>query len=72
LEEKITMPFTDMMRKCPTLKELQEKKYLLLDSDLPRMLDDLLERGSFNFKSPKRPEEVGRTAAPNIVVTIGW
>jgi len=43
------MPFKDTMRRHPTLKELQEKKYSFPDSDLPGMLYDLLEKGSFNF-----------------------
>jgi len=55
-EGKRSMPFKDMMRKRPTLKELQEKKYPFPDSDLPGMLDDLLEKGSFNFQSQKGPK----------------
>jgi len=47
------MPFKDTMRRHPTLKELQEKRYLFPDSekypfpdsDLPGMLNDLLENG---------------------------
>jgi len=54
------------------LKELQEKKYLFPDSNLPEMLDDLLEKGVIQLLEPKRPEEVGRTAIPNTVVIIGW
>ena len=52
------------MRRCPTLKELQEKKYLSPDLDLPRMLDGILEKGVIQLLEPKRPEEVGRTADP--------
>jgi len=38
------VPFKDTIRIGPPLKELQEKKYMLFDSNLPRMLDDLLEK----------------------------
>ena len=52
------------IRRRPTLKELQEKKYLFPDSNLPEMLDDLLEKGVIQLLEPKRPEEVGRTTDP--------
>jgi len=45
LEQKRSVPFKDTMRKPPVVKELQEKKYMFHDSDLPGMLDDLLEKG---------------------------
>jgi len=44
-EEKRSMPFKDTMRRRPTLKELQQKKYSFPDSNLLGMLDDLLEKG---------------------------
>jgi len=34
-EEKKGIPFKDTMKRCLTLKELQEKKYQFPDSDLP-------------------------------------
>jgi len=43
-KEKISAPFKDTIRRRPTVKELQEKKYPFPDSDLPGMLDDLLEK----------------------------
>ena len=63
-EKKRSMPFKDTMRRLPTLKELQEKKYPFPDSDLLGMLDDLLKKGVIQLLEPKRPEEVGRTANP--------
>jgi len=33
-KEKRSTPFKDTIRRCPTLKELQEKKYPFPDSDL--------------------------------------
>jgi len=44
-EGKRSMPFKDTIRKHPTLKELQEKRYPFPDSDLLGMLDDFLEKG---------------------------
>ena len=51
LEEKRSMPFNDAIRRRPKLKELQVKKYLSPDSDLSSVLDDLIEKGVFNFES---------------------
>jgi len=48
-EETRSIPFKDTMRRRPTLRELQEKKYPVPDLDLLGMLNDLLEKGSFNF-----------------------
>ena len=48
-EEKRGMPFKDTMRRRPTLKELQEKKYSFPDSDSPECWVIFLKRGSFNF-----------------------
>jgi len=45
-----------MIRRCPTLKELQEKIYLFPDSHWPGMLDDLLEKGVLQLPESKRPE----------------
>jgi len=64
LEERGSMPFKDVIRMRPTLKELQEKKYLFPDSNFPGMLDDLLEKGVIQLPEPKRAKEVGRTTDP--------
>ena len=63
-EEKRRAPFKDTVSKRPTLKELQEKKYLFPDSDLLGMPDDLLENGVIKLSEPKRAKEVRRTAHP--------
>jgi len=63
-EEKRSVPFKDTMRRLPTLKELKEKKYPFPNSDVPGMLDDLLEKGVIQLLEPKRPKEVERTADP--------
>ena len=49
LEERRGMPFKDTIKRHPTLKELQEKKYLFPDSDLIGMFMIFLKRGSSNF-----------------------
>ncbi|KAL9233128.1 hypothetical protein vseg_008162 [Gypsophila vaccaria] len=49
----------------PTLKELQAKKYLFPDSNLPSMLDELLEKNVIQLPEPKRPEQVNKTIDPN-------
>jgi len=38
-----------MIRRRPTLKELQEKKYPFSDLDFPGMLDGLLGKRPFSF-----------------------
>jgi len=45
-EKRKSAPFKDMIRRRPTLIELQEEKYPLPNSALPRILDDLLEKGA--------------------------
>ncbi|KAH7847365.1 hypothetical protein Vadar_025265 [Vaccinium darrowii] len=47
----------------PTLKELQAKKYPFPDSDVPGMLEDLLEK-VIQLPECKRPEEIGRVNDP--------
>jgi len=60
-EEERSTPFKYIIRRRPTLKELQEKIYPFPDSDLPGMLDDLLEKGVTQLLEPKRLEEVRKT-----------
>jgi len=52
-----------MIRRRPALKELQEKKYLFPDLNLPGMLDDL-ENGVIQLLEP--------LLTPNTAVIIGW
>ncbi|KAL0396286.1 UNVERIFIED_CONTAM: hypothetical protein Scaly_0077000 [Sesamum calycinum] len=47
-----------------TLKELQEKEYPFLDSDVPYIFDELLERKLIELPESKRPEEVGKVNDP--------
>ena len=43
-----------------TLKELEEKKYHFLDSDVPNMLEDLVQTKVIELLECKRLEEMGR------------
>ena len=64
VEEKQHPPIEEVGKKCPTLKELQERKYPFPDSDLSGMLDDLLEKGIIELPPSKRPKEVGKENDP--------
>ncbi|KAA0042128.1 ty3-gypsy retrotransposon protein [Cucumis melo var. makuwa] len=55
----------------PTLKERQEKIYPFPDSDLPDMLDQLLEKQLIQLPECKRPTEMGRVNDPIIANIIG-
>ncbi|KAH7864675.1 hypothetical protein Vadar_032506 [Vaccinium darrowii] len=50
--------------KRPTLKELQEKRYSFPNSDVPSMLEDLLEKNVIQLPECKRPEEIGKVHDP--------
>jgi len=71
-EEKRGLPFKDIMRRHPTLKELQETKYPFPYSDLPRILMIFLKKDSFNFQSQKGPKRWEALLTPSTAVTIGW
>ncbi|KAL0395320.1 UNVERIFIED_CONTAM: hypothetical protein Slati_4498200 [Sesamum latifolium] len=47
-----------------TLKEMQAKQYPFLDSDVPRIFDDLLEANLIDLPEMKRPEEAERKDDP--------
>jgi len=63
-EGKKTSFSKETIKKRPTLKELQERKYPFPNSYLSGMLDDLLENKIIELPKPKRPEEAGRTSDP--------
>jgi hypothetical protein len=52
-------------RKKPSLKERQEKVYPFPDSDISRMLDDLLEANIIELPEVKRPDEANQVDNPN-------
>jgi len=71
-KKKRSVSFKYIIRKDPTLKELQEKKYPFPDLDLPRMVDDLLEKGVFNFQSRRGSKRLEGLVTPNTAVIIRW
>ncbi|KAL9224979.1 hypothetical protein vseg_000953 [Gypsophila vaccaria] len=49
----------------PTFEELQAMEYPFPDSDLPGMLDDLLEKKILQLPKSKRPNQAHRVNDPN-------
>nr|XP_027067664.1 uncharacterized protein LOC113693306 [Coffea arabica] len=49
----------------PTLKEMQEREYPFLESDLQGMFDDLFKKKLLELPDMKRPEEAGQVNDPN-------
>ena len=47
------------------MKELEDKKYHFLNSDVPSMLEDLLYKKVIELSECKRPKEMGRVNDPN-------
>ncbi|KAL0445941.1 UNVERIFIED_CONTAM: hypothetical protein Slati_1722000 [Sesamum latifolium] len=56
-------PEENLQRKL-TLKEMQEKQYPFIDSDVPGIFDDLLKANLIELPEMKRPEEERRTDDP--------
>ncbi|KAL0455605.1 UNVERIFIED_CONTAM: hypothetical protein Slati_0899700 [Sesamum latifolium] len=53
---KNNVPYEKPQRKL-TLKEMQARQYPFLDSDVPRIFDNLLEANLVDLPKMKRPEE---------------
>ncbi|KAA0031754.1 ty3-gypsy retrotransposon protein [Cucumis melo var. makuwa] len=64
-EKKMKKRQDEGEKRRPTLKERQEKVYPFPDSDLPDMLDQLLEKQLIQLLECKRPAEMGRVNDPN-------
>ena len=47
------------------MKELEDKKYHFLNSDVPSMLEDLLQKKIIELPECKHPEEMGHVNDPN-------
>ncbi|KAL0427896.1 UNVERIFIED_CONTAM: hypothetical protein Slati_2964400 [Sesamum latifolium] len=60
---KNNIPYEKPQRKL-TLKEMQTRQYPFLDSDVPRIFDDLLEANLIDLLEMKRPEEAKRKNNP--------
>ena len=63
-EERMKGPSQERERRRLTLKEMEEKTYPFLDSDVLGMLEDLLEKEIIKLSECKRPEKMGRTNNP--------
>ncbi|KAL0453380.1 UNVERIFIED_CONTAM: Transposon Tf2-12 polyprotein [Sesamum latifolium] len=61
---KNNVPYEKPQRKL-TLKEMQARQYLFLDSDVPGIFDDLLEANLIDLPEMKRLEEAERKDDPN-------
>jgi len=46
------------------LRDSEEKEYPYSESDVPEMLDKLLEKGLIELPESRHPEEIGRTNDP--------
>ncbi|KAL0457872.1 UNVERIFIED_CONTAM: hypothetical protein Slati_0414400 [Sesamum latifolium] len=57
------VPYEKPQKKL-TLKEMQARQYPFLDSDVPRIFDDLLEANLIDLSEMKRPEEAERKDDP--------
>ena len=64
-EVKEAGPIQENERRRFTLKELEEKKYPFSDSDVPNMLEDLLQKNVIELPECKCLEEMGRVNDPN-------
>ncbi|KAA0043322.1 uncharacterized protein E6C27_scaffold110G002330 [Cucumis melo var. makuwa] len=64
-EKKIEKRQDEGEKRHPTLNERQEKIYPFPNSDLPDMLDQLLEKQLVQLPECKRPVEMGRVNDPN-------
>ena len=56
-------------RRWFTLKELEEKKYHFSDSNVPSMLEDLLQRKVIELLECKHPKEMGCVDDLTTIVT---
>ncbi|KAK4384312.1 hypothetical protein Sango_3073900, partial [Sesamum angolense] len=57
------VPYEKPQRKL-TLKEMQAREYLFLDSNIPGIFDDLLEANLIDLPEMKRPEEAEQKDDP--------
>nr|CAN84053.1 hypothetical protein VITISV_015747 [Vitis vinifera] len=69
-EVKEARPAQENERCRFTLKELEEKKYHFPDSNVPSMLEDLLQKNVIKLPKCKRLEEMGHLINRTIVITI--
>ena len=64
-EVRETGPIQENERRWFTLKELKDKKYHFLDSDVSNMLEDLFHKKVIELPECKRSEEMSHVNDPN-------
>ncbi|OIT19444.1 hypothetical protein A4A49_55051, partial [Nicotiana attenuata] len=63
-EDKTPSQYPKEEKRRPTLKELEAKVYPFPDSDVPTILDELLDKKVIDLPESKRPEETGKVGDP--------
>ncbi|XP_009770181.2 uncharacterized protein [Nicotiana sylvestris] len=63
-EDKTPSQYPKEEKRRPTLKELEAKVYPFLDSDVPTILDELLDKKVIDLPESKRPEKIGKVGDP--------
>ncbi|XP_075111836.1 uncharacterized protein LOC142181985 [Nicotiana tabacum] len=63
-EDKTPSQYPKEEKRRPTLKELEAKIYPFPNSDVPTILDELLDKKVIDLLESKRPEEIGKVGDP--------
>ncbi|XP_009783263.1 uncharacterized protein [Nicotiana sylvestris] len=63
-EDKTPSQYPKEEKRRPTLKELEAKVYPFPDSDVPTILDELLDKKVIDLPESKRPEEIDKVGDP--------
>ncbi|KAK3000881.1 hypothetical protein RJ639_022427 [Escallonia herrerae] len=71
-EEKVPEHLREKPRQQPLLKELEGMVYPFLDSDVPGILNFLLEKRIIELPESKRPKELGRVNEPRVIEADHW
>ena len=64
-QSEVNAPLQPKERVKTTLKQRTEKQYPFLDTDVPKMFDDLLQAGLIQLLEMKRPDQANRVNDPN-------
>ena len=65
VKQNVRTTFQARSNQKSTLREMQEKKYPFLDSNVSEIFDELLELKLIDLPEMKRPDEAGKTDDPN-------
>ena len=64
-KKNVRMNLQERLNQKLTLREMQEKEYPFLDSDVSDIFDELLELKLIELLEIKRPDEAGKADDPN-------